>query len=165
MIMCRYKIRETIKDGTQICGYKLICADGSIVIKDRNEVEQLARAGYIDNVTACISKDNVITLKGRGCKLRDFPVIKLNDREIRVTYRVTALYTKDRRTVGYKLVSSTGVVADANLTQAVELARNGTIIGVGVQKFDKEYRLRGKDGFSLEKLPVYKLRSVADGQK
>lgn len=158
MLMSRFLIHSTIKDGTRISGYKLKDSNGNFVLKEKQEVEKLALNGYIDNATARLDPNTgVITMKGKGCKLRELPVLKLNDRQTRVTYKVIAIYSQNRRTVGYQVISSCGVVERWDVNKAVDKARNGLIIGVGVQKFGDQYRLRGKNGFSLENIPIYKI--------
>lgn len=158
MFMSRFSIHSTIKDGTRISGYKLVDMNNNYSIKEKSEVEKLALNGYIENATARLDPNTgAITMKGKGCKLRELPVLRLNDRQTRVTYKVVGIYSQNRRTVGYKVISSYGVVEKWDLNKAVSKARDGLVIGVGIQKFGEQYRLRGKNGFSLESLPIYKI--------
>lgn len=158
MIMSRYTIHSTIKDGTRISGYKLQDIHGDYTIKEKADVEKLALNGYIDNATARLdTKTGIITMKGKGCKLRELPVLRLNDRQTRILYKVIGIYSYNRHTVGYRVQSSMGGIEHWKVEKAVAKARDGVVVGVGIQKFGDTYRLRGKDGFSLESLPVYKM--------
>ena len=66
-----------------------------------------------------------------------------------------------RNTVGYILVDGTGRQLKVNLRDSLDMARRKEIAYVAVQKYaDGSCKLRGKDNFKIESLPVVQLRQL-----
>lgn len=155
MLLKRVKLLATLKDGTTIKGYRVVTIDNEVINIERDKIYELAALGYVDNATA-IKKPGSISLCGKGCHLRDLPCIqlrKLNNDNI--MYIITHRIVNDRHTIGYRIKSETGVAKEIDIDEGLKLARDKRIKNVAIQKYnDYDYRLRGRNGFSLEKLPV-----------
>lgn len=156
MLISHHTIIGTIKDGTIIRGYKLKDQNGRVVLKDKKEVCELAQLGYITNALARV-EGGVMVLKGVGCNLRDIPSIQISKLNTPETYTIINRIVRDKKTIGYTIRGSKGNVKAIDIRTGIKLANNRLIRNVGVQKYDNnEYRLRGKNGFSIKDLPVIK---------
>lgn len=160
-MMERYRIEVIYKDGTRIKGYQLRNSSGVVETKLRREVEELALLGLIDHVKAR-EVNGKVTLVGDGEKLRDCKIVQLQ-KEVkeRQRYKVTHRIMNGRNTVGYVLVDGTGRQTKVNLRDSLEMARRKEIAYVAVQKYsDGSCKLRGKDNFKIESLPVVQLKQL-----
>ena len=92
-----------------------------------------------------------------GCNLRDIPSIQISKLNTPETYTIINRIVRDKKTIGYTIRGSKGNVKAIDIRTGIKLANNRLIRNVGVQKYDNnEYRLRGKNGFSIKDLPVIK---------
>lgn len=159
MLLENYKILNPIKEGTLIIGYRLINQHNQVVTKPREEVLELAMLGYIVNAKARI-ENGVITLKGVGCKLRDLPALQINKMNTPEMYKLTHRIISNRKIVGYIVLDNKGAKRKISVEEGIELARNKRIHNVSIQKYsESDYRLRGKNGFSLENLPTVSIKA------
>lgn len=160
MLLENYKILNPIKEGTVIIGYRLINQRSQVVTKPRDEVLELALLGYITNAKARI-ENGVITLKGIGCKLRDLPALQIKKIDTPELYVLTHRIISNRKIIGYIIQNNKGATRKISVDEGIELARNKRIHNVSIQKYgDSDYRLRGKNGFSLETLPTVSVKST-----
>lgn len=159
MILEHYTILNPIKEGTVIIGYRLKNGNNQIVTKPRDEVNELAVLGYITNAKARV-ENGTVTLKGIGCKLRELPALQIRKMNTSEEYIVTHRVISNRKIVGYVVLNNKGASRKISVAEGIELAKRKRIHNVGIQKYsDTDYRLRGKNGFSLEELPTISIKS------
>lgn len=159
MLLEHYTILNPIKEGTVIIGYKLSNRHGQELTKTRDEVNELAMLGYITNAKARM-ENGVITLKGVGCRLRELPALQIKRMNAPKKYIVTHRIISNRKIIGYIVLDEGGSSRKISVSDGIELARRKRIHNVGIQKYsNSDYRLRGKNGFSLESLPTISVKS------
>lgn len=161
MLLKRVKILNTIKDGTVIRGYRVVDTAGEVKDISREDLNELALLGYVINAEARV-ENGVTILKGVGCKLRDLPAIRLRDRNKPEQFIITHRWVDKRRTIGYTIQGNKGTCRNIDMNTALKMAKQKLILHVTIQKYsDGEYRLRGKDNFSIEKLPTMSMADTA----
>lgn len=158
-ILAQYEIIGRVPNGTSIVGYVIRNRmNGEVSILQKGIVEQLALCKNIYNATAQIY-NNVVNLKGIGCKLSQMPKYSANGAvidnietkkyQIEPFLKIIGRVQRSRVICGYILEykdkEDNIIRKKFDKDKVLELARAGYIINAKAQLNNGELMLRGID--------------------
>ena len=184
-IGAKYEIVGRISQGQTIVAYKVRDREtGEIDSIEKGIVEQLALNKQVYNCKAQLY-NNLVNLKGIGCKLSDLPKYDKEDRLLVVThkqvkakaspeYKLVARQTDGHAICGYVAIRVSNIKVDKeepvglqvdtpsgklyilSRDEAYDLAKDKKIENVRAQTYGDNKILRGAKGLNIAKLPLYK---------
>lgn len=163
-----YRIVGRYMKGVEVLGYHLVDRVGRDGFAKKEAVYELALDNNISNCKAQLY-NGVIVLKGVGCKLSELPVMDVDTKRIRGRgventrvrlYRISGRIFKGKQVIGYRITDINRNESDIRKSDAILLAKSGSIENARVQMNNGKEILRGVN-CDLAQLPLIQLeRSV-----